>query len=265
MKKYLLCLALITLGSMACAQSAITNKALESISSTDLDETGWQFRLVPYLWFAGLEGEISAVSSQPPLPVDVSPGDAIKDTETSFMLMFEAKKNSHGIFADFIYTDVRSDEELVPAINLTMKSMTKTTMFTVGYEYEVYHENNAVVDLMAGGRYWKVDSTLEFGGGLGVLAGRKIKNGDSWVDPALGLKGLAMIGSSKFYVEGGAGIGGFGVGSDFYYELNGSVGYQWNKAIGTAIGYRFFNVKYDDDFVYDVKQQGWQANLSWTF
>jgi len=56
------------------------------------------------------------------------------------------------------------------------------------------------------------------------------------------------------------------VGSDLYYEINANVGYQWNRSIGTAIGYRMFDVDYEDDgYVYDVKQQGWQIGLTWPF
>ena len=71
------------------------------------------------------------------------------------------------------------------------------------------------------------------------------------------------LGSSKFYIEGGAGLGGFGIGSDLFYEFNGAIGYQRNKAIGTAAGYRMLNVDHKDDgFVYDTRQQGWRLGLT---
>ena len=122
------------------------------------------------------------------------------------------------------------------------------------------------MDVLAGTRYWDLDSELRFDDGLGFLGGRKISNDESWIDPALGVKGRTPLGNSRFYVEGGAGVGGFGVGSDLFYELNGAVGYQWNKAIGTALGYRMFDVDYENDgYVYDAKQQGWQLGLTWAF
>ena len=89
---------------------------------------------------------------------------------------------------------------------------------------------------------------------------------DSWFDPGLGVKGRVPFGATRFYFEGGAGIGGFGVGSDLFYEINASVGYQWTKSIGTTIGYRMFDVDYEDNgFVYDVRQQGLQLGLTWSF
>ena len=236
-------------------------------ANTVLADEGWNFRLSPYLWFAGLKGDVGTIQSLPTAPVDISATDALEDTEASLMLILDAKKGRHGFFTDLIYTDVQSDEELVPQpIGLMMKSTSKTTIFSLAYQYELYGQDQTVVDLLAGGRYWAIDSELKFKGGLGLLAGKKLSNDESWFDPALGIKGRAPLGSSQFYVEGGAGLGGFGVGSDLFYEINANVGYQWNKSIGTALGYRMFDVDYEDDgYVYDVRQQGWQVGLTWAF
>jgi hypothetical protein len=74
------------------------------------------------------------------------------------------------------------------------------------------------------------------------------------------------LGESRFYVEGGAGLGGFGVGSDMFYEISAVLGYQWSEAIGTSIGYRILDVDYrSNSFSYDVNQQGLQFGLSWSF
>ena len=232
-----------------------------------LAEENWHFRLSPYIWFAGLKGDVGTIPPLPAAPIDISASDALSDTEAGFMILLDARKQRHGVFADLLYTDVQSEEELVPQpIGLNMKSTSKTTIFTLAYQYELYGQDQTVVDLLAGVRYWGLDSELRFKDGLGILAGRKISNDESWFDPALGVKGRAPLGSSQFYVEGGAGLGGFGVGSDLFYEISANVGYQWNKSIGSALGYRMFDVDYEDDgYVYDVKQQGWQVGLTWAF
>ena len=227
----------------------------------------WQFRLSPYLWFAGLKGDVGTIPNLPPASIDISASDALQDTEASLMLILDARKGRHGFFADLLYSDVQSDEELVPQpIGLKMKSTSKTTIFTLAYQYELYGQDRTVVDLLAGVRYWDLDSELRFRKGLGVLAGRKITNNEAWFDPVLGLKGRAPIGNSRFYVAGGAAYGGFGAGSDHFYEISANVGYQWSKSIGTTLGYRMFDVDYEDSgYVFDVKQQGWQAGLTWAF
>jgi len=227
----------------------------------------WQFRFTPYLWFAGLKGDVATIPGAPSAPIDISPSDALNDTETGVMLLFDAKRRGRGVFADFIYTDVRSDEELLPdPIRLTLRSVTRTTIFSLAYQHEVFNREQAVVDLLLGARYWKIDSALRFGGGSGLLAGRKVTHDESWIDPMVGLKGRMPLGNSNFYIQGAAGLGGFGLGSDLFYEFNGAIGYQWNKAIGTAVGYRLFDVDYEDGgFLYDATQQGWQLGLTWAF
>jgi hypothetical protein len=229
-------------------------------------EDGWNFKLSPYVWFAGVKGTVSTIPGAPAVPINVSSSDALSDTKASLMLLFEAKKQRHGVLIDLLYTDVQSTEDLIPAIGLTMKSISKTTILSTAYMYELYKKEQAIVDLFAGARYWKVDTELQFGGGLGVLNGRNIRNAESWADPLIGIKARAPLGNSRFYAAGGVAAGGFGAGSDSFYDINANVGYQWSEAIGTSLGYRLFDVKYENgSFLYDVKQEGWLLALTWAF
>lgn len=84
----------------------------------------------------------------------LSASDALKDTEASIMVLLDARKQRHGVFADLLYSDVQSDEEMVPQpIGLKMKSTSKTTIFTLAYQYELYGRDQTVLDLLAGVRY----------------------------------------------------------------------------------------------------------------
>jgi len=230
-------------------------------------EDQWEFRITPYLWFAGVKGDASTIPGAPVAPIDISVSDALQDTQASYMGVFEIKKGRHAGFIDYLYTDLESDTTLVgDPINLTLKSISKNTLVSAGYEYQLYSEDRASADVFLGARYWKVDTYLEFGGGLGVLAGRNIRNTESWVDPMIGIRGRTALGGSNFFVTGILGVGGFGVGSDYFYDASLHLGYQWGKSIGTTLGYRLFDVKYEDgSFLYDVRQQGWLLGLSFAF
>jgi len=226
----------------------------------------WLFRLTPYLWFAGVKGDLSTVPGLPTAPIDVSSGDAFDDTEESFMLMFEARKRRHGFLVDIFYSDVRQKEELVPEVRLKLKATSKNTMMSAAYLYELYKTQQATVDVFGGLRYWDVDTKLAFAGGLGVLEGLSVRNSESWADPLVGVKARIRLGESRFFLSGFLGGGG-GVsgGSDNFYDTSVNVGYQWTDAISTSLGYRVFDVDYDHgSFVYDVKQEGWGLGLSWT-
>jgi hypothetical protein len=241
--------------------------ALFSGPATGLAQDNWEFRLSPYAWLAGIKGDVSTIPGLPVVPIEVSASDALSDLEGGGMLRLDANKGRHGFAVDLIYTDVQSDEELLPdPINLKLKSISKNTLVTASYQYELYSQGQTLVRVLAGLRYWDVDSELTFTGGLGALAGVNIRNSESWVDPGLGMIGRMPLGGSRFYMIGGFGLGGFGVGSDLFYEFNANIGYQWTESIGTSVGYRLFDVDYENkDFVYDVRQQGWQLGLTWSF
>ena len=232
------------------------------------DEGDWQYALTTYLWFAGLQGDVATVPPLPPAPIDVSSSDALSDTEAAIMLNFSARKNKQGLFFGFVYTDVQSKEELVPPpIDLMLKSTSKSTLVTGAYQYELFRNESSFLDVLVGARYWKIDTKLKFGGGLGILDGVTLRHKESWVDPAIGINGVTRFGPTyRYYLAGGAAIGGFGMGSDLFYDLSANLGYQWSKSIGTAIGYRMFDVDYEKkDFLYDVRQQGWLLSLTWAF
>ncbi len=63
-----------------------------------------------------------------------------------------------------------------------------------------------------------------------------------------------------------AAVGGFDAGSKLFYDLNLNLGYQWTNAIGTVVGYRLFDVDYDESgFLWDVQQAGFGIGLAWSF
>ncbi len=233
---------------------------------TQLSAQEWESRLTPYLWFAGIDGDVATLPGFPVVPVKLSASDALADNETSFMGIYELRNPRHGLVIEAIYTDTRTEETLVEEIGLEMTSVSKNTVFSASYEHTVLDTGSTRLDLLAGLRYWEIDSALRFSGGLGVLESRRVSNDDDWIDPLVGIKGRSGLGDSNFYLAYWLIGGGFGVGSDAFYDGSLNLGYQWSKSIGTTLGYREFNVDYDDDgFVYDVRQNGWSVGLTWSF
>lgn len=250
MKNYIATLLALTLSGTAVAAG----------------ESDWNYNLSPYIWLSGSSGEVSSIPGQPAIPFDLSAKDAVEDNEVSYMLVFQGKKDKHGFLLDLIYTDTTSDEDVVPALGLEVQATSKNTMLSAAYVYEVHNEGGTVVDVFGGLRYWDVDSILKFKGGRGLLAGQKIKNSEDWVDPVGGVKIHHRFDDSNLYMSGWLAVGGFGVGSDSFYDTSINVGYQWSDTIGTTIGYRLFDVDYDDNgFVYDAKNDGLTLGLTWKF
>ena len=236
------------------------------LPATAQAQENWTFNLTPYIWFAGVDGESSTIPPLPAAPIEVSPSDAVEDTEVSYMAMFSATKGRHGVLVDFIYADVRTDEELVEELGLNLRATSKSTLASLAYVYQFYAESDSQLDVFAGARYWDVETVLKFSGGQGLLDGRRVDNAEDWIDPLLGLKGRKQLGDSRFYLAGWASMGGFGGGSDLFYDLSLSLGYQWSEAIGTTLGYRLLDVDYEKDgFLYDIEQSGVTLGLTWRF
>lgn len=234
--------------------------------STTMAEDNWNFRLTPYAWLAGVEGDVSTVPGSPVIPIEVTPSDALSDSEAAYMVFFEAKKQRHGMLFDVLYTDIQSDLTLVEEIGLNMQSVSRNKVYSAAYLFETYNQDQSVVDFIAGVRYWNVDTILKLSGGLGILAGQRISNEESWLDPLIGFKGRTKLGNSNFFAAGWLIGGGLGIGSDGFFDVSANLGYQWNESIGTTLGYRYFSVNYEDgSFVYDVNQEGLILGLTWAF
>jgi len=239
----------------------VSSSASFAASSGD----SWEFHIAPYAWLAGQEGTVATLPGLPPADIDVSFSDDIADNiQGALMLIGEARKGSLGFTAEVAYTDIESDATIPGENFTTLTSQSQSWIVSAGGFYRFFENEQGFLDGLAGVRYWSIDSELTLSGGpLGAFA---VDNREDWFDPMVGLKGLSMIGSSKFYVSGFILIGGFGAGSDFMWDGNLNLGYQWTETFSTTIGYRYLAVDYEnDDFLYDVSQDGPILGLSWRF
>ena len=242
----------------------ITSGLLITSSNIRADDD-WNFRLSPYIWFAGLEGDVGPLKGVPPSEVDISASDAFSDTESSFMLILDAKKGLNGIYTDIFYSDISSTETIDAGTSTKVRSTTETTMITAAYTYNVLNDNAMNVDLMAGVRWWQIDADIKINSQIPEL-NLSGDNTESWFDPVIGVKGNFPITGSNFYLSGGVGYGGFDINAKSFYDISANLGYRWTKEIDTLIGYRQFELDYDqNDFQYDAKRSGWQIGLTWAF
>jgi hypothetical protein len=167
---------------------AIITSSLLITGSNVIAYDNWKFRLSPYIWFAGLEGDVGPLKGVPPSKVDISASDAFSDTDSSFMLILDAKKGLNGIYTDIFYSDVNSTETIDAGTSTKVRSSTEKTMITVAYTYSVLKDNAMNVDLMAGARWWQIDADIKIKSQVPEL-NLSGDNTESWVDPFIGVKG----------------------------------------------------------------------------
>lgn len=69
--------------------------------------------------------------------------------------------------------------------------------------------------------------------------------------------------SEKWDLAGKSDIGGFGVGSDFVWTIQGSIGYNFTEKVSADQGYRYMQTDYSKgDFTYDVATAGIYTSLN---
>lgn len=228
------------------------------------DAQGWSFEIAPYVWAAGIEGDIAPFPSLPTASVDETFGDVVDNLDGALMLVGEAREDRFGVFGDLIYLKTEATDSSPGPLFSSISVRSESVMLTALGFYRAVDRPDAFVDLLAGARYWSLDVDLSFAAGL--LPATKVSNEETWIDPMVGAKARTSLGGSGMYLSGVALVGGFNVGSDFTYDLNINLGYQWTENFSTTLGYRYLAVDYrDDGFVYDVSQDGPILGLIWRF
>jgi hypothetical protein len=223
----------------------------------------WKFSVSPYFWAAGISGETSSLPGLPPVKVDESFSDIWDHLQFAGMLAGTARKGQFGFAGDLQYVHTEANSNSLDPLFSGEKFVSKLLVMSLLGDYAAFEDGFSNVIVSGGARLWSVDTELELS--PGILRGRTVKSGDTWVDPVVGVRGSLDVGAN-FFVSGWGYVGGFGVGSDMMGDVFGGVGYRFSKLISATIGYRWMKVDRDSGgFLYDVEQEGVLAGLSFTF
>jgi hypothetical protein len=88
---------------------------------------------------------------------------------------------------------------------------------------------------------------------------------DDWFDPYVGLRGRYNFNKAVYTAVRGE-IGGFGVGADVMWEVEGVLGINLTRSIFTELGYRALGGNFENDnFKFDVVMHGPQITTGITF
>jgi hypothetical protein len=188
--------------------------------------------------------------------LDVSASEVFENLKIGFMAMGMARKGDWGISGDMIWAllGVTSDR---PAADVDPT----TGIFTLNGMRRL----NAFADATAGLRWTHVGSSVEFHPPLSAEA----EQTKDWVDPIIGVV-LHTPGESRWHATLMADIGGFGVSSDFVWQLSPFVGYDVADWASLEVGWRFIDTDYAtgdgfDRFAYDVLMQGPAGGVAFRF
>jgi len=244
------------------APSARAQATTAPAAATTSEETAkpavvspWSFRFTPYLWMAGLGGDIG-VRGLPPVNVDASFSDIFKNIDwipPPVMFAGEVRYDRFGFMTDFIYLGLESEGASPGPLPLTYEVKANIDIWTFAGSYRAFQNDIVTLDLLAGGRLWNVGVDLTVAGPNNAVP---LSGSKTWVDPIIGVAGRVNLGSG-FALHAEGDVGGFGVSSDIDWQAVGALQYQVSDSVALEAGYRYLAVDYKSGgSVFDVSLSG---------
>lgn len=238
----------------------------------------WQFSVTPYIWAAGMEGDLGVKGRA--ASVDASFLDVVEaaDSLFGFMGVFEARKGDWSAFVAPMYLNIGVDENVgIGPLTIDADTTTEFTMIEFGGSYRLVNSTlgsesgegggqPAWIDVIAGGRYTKLEAEIDLkvsAASLGLSGTRVSQGSRDWFDPFVGVRAHAYL-TEKVWVQARGDVGGFGVGSDFSWHALGLLGYDFKmfgRDASIAAGYRALYMDFEEGsgsnlFQYDITMHG---------
>jgi hypothetical protein len=225
---------------------------------------GWRFEAsVPGLlpWMTGDLGVTTAVA---PVRVDLSPIDVVQHLKFAMMGRFDVRNDRFVGFSDLIYADTKfsghigfRDPDFLSG-NVRSRMLISTNLAG----YRAVDTPNMSVDLLAGVRLENVDDSLHLQGPRRVFDGGKSQ---FWADPLLGARFKTRL-ARKVDATVWGDFGGFGAGSRFTGEVEGTVAYSLARRWKAFGGWRYLYTNYaHNGFVFNTSLTGPVLGAAYSF
>lgn len=236
-------------------------------------------QVTPYIWAAGLDGDISPFRRGPTIGVDKSFSDVIDNLNLGGFVNIWGRYNRFVVSGDVMYVSTTDGHgagplpafqlpngALVPA-GTTIDATVDTKQFTATAMggYRVIDTPQFTLDALGGARFWHISNDVTLNIALGSGITEKHDESFGWVDPVVGLRAFLPL-TEKLSLQGQADIGGFGAGSDQTWSALATVNYVFADRLSASAGYKILDVNYDHDgHVYDTRLHGPVLGMTYRF
>jgi hypothetical protein len=182
------------------------------------------------------------------------------------MFYFEANTKKWAITSDLVYMNLRQD--VTPGVILYSGNVSAKQFI---WEAAGLYRLTSFLEIGAGGRLNYLQTGVDvrinaFPIGTEEVTGDKSK---TWYDPILIARLTADI-KDKWLFQFRGDVGGFGIGSDLTWQLQGYAGYRFTKVFQLSAGYRILSTdfNYGEDrkqFIFDVNEFGPVIRIGFNF
>ncbi|SFQ74493.1 outer membrane protein [Nitratireductor indicus] len=256
---------------------SLLSLSVGSALSADMGEDGttpvplepdWVLQVTPYMWAAGMKGNISPFRRAPTIEVEKSFSDVMDDLNFGGFINVWARRDRFVFSADAMYVNLTESHVIgalpvigpVPPIGADVDTAQFSATLQAGYR--VYEAPDFTFDVLGGVRLWYLwnDVNVTFAG-----QSRSVSSEFGWVDPIVGARAFYRV-NEKVSLMAQADIGGFGAGSDFTWQAMATVNYSFNDKLSISAGYKALSVDYDSDgHVFDTTLAGPVLGFTYRF
>jgi len=228
----------------------------QASAQTETENKKWNFLAEPYIMFPYMDGE-TGIGESLLLPVDATAGDIFSKLKMGAMLNLEAKTAKWAITSDLVY--MKLNQEVTTGILLHSGSVTAKQFI---WEGAGLYRLTSFLEVGAGGRVNYIQTSVD--GRVNVIpAGTEEISGchhKTWFDPIIIVRMATDI-KDKWLFQFRGDVGGFGVGSDLTWQLQGYAGYRFTKVFQLTAGYRILSTDYKNgeepkEFIFKVNEFG---------
>jgi len=191
----------------------------------------WHMEIRPYLWFASVGGRVTIRGFRS--GVHRTFGELFNDQRLAVMGSLEYHNSKYLLYLDGIYLDFDEGDTL-PIGKVDLHIVNSYLTCVVGRRWE----KPFPIRIFAGFRYCNARSIAHFEGVRFALYHTK-----EWFDPIIGASfHIPIRGRWSFDLMGD--VGGYGIGSDYTWELMGLFSYAVGKHGSFQVGYRAMETDY---------------------
>ncbi len=240
--------------------TSLAGEPRNEVVTTPPPASPWEFRIEPYLWTSGMNGTIGVRNFTS--DVDVPFKDIFSHLDMAAALQLEARNGAWGIVLDGFYAKISASGSVPTPLDRTADVGLKQFTGDLYATYRFVDSPTGFVDAYAGLRYSYSSLDLRASGPMHSL---DVSSSDYWIDPIVGLRGQWNI-NEKFFLAAQGDIGGFGVGADFAWSIQGTVGYNFTNQFSAELGYRYYKTDYTNGgFKYNMAAAGMMLGLNYKF
>jgi hypothetical protein len=226
----------------------------------------YQFFLEPYLMFTSMSGT-TGIGNLPNTFLCIPASDVFSHLNFGGMLYAELHNNRFAFTSDLFYASLSQDAS---GKNGIITGTVNLKQFL--WELEGLYKLNPWLEAGIGFRINSIESGLNInfippGGGTPTSQSEVKSNG--WVDPLIVTRLKTWL-DNKWLLALRVDIGGFGVGSQFAWQLQPDIAFRASKLLQLGLGYRYLFMDYNHGsgssrFYFNMQEYGPQIRIGFNF